>query len=129
MKSLADIGPVISVSSLSGAVLSVMPRVSARKVLERLAFGGIRVELALAARVEVELRPLRALERPLVLLAQFHLVGERTAQVQPHAGFLLPAVLLAFQVVVEEALLEFHAVFEVEPLLVPARMAFEPFFF
>ena len=62
-----------------------------------------------------------------MLLAQFHLVGERTPEVEPHARFLLPAVLLALEIIVKEALLKIHPVFEIEPLLVPARMRFEPF--
>src|SRR3546814_9875753 len=76
----------------------------------------------------MKLRPLRAPQRPFALLAQLDLVGKGATQVEPDARLALPAVPLALQVMVEEALLKLHAVIEVEPFLVAAGMAVEPLF-
>src|SRR5262249_45338882 len=77
-------------------------------------------------RTDEELGPACARERPLLLLAQLVLVAERSPDVELHRRLALPSVVISFQEVVEEAPLQLHAVWEVEPLLVAAGVHFEP---
>ncbi len=104
-----------------------MPRVSASKVLEPLSFGACQSSLPSPPACRYSFVPLGALEGPFVLLAQFHLVREGTPDVEPYPRLLLPAVALSLEIVVEEAFLQLHPVFEIEPLLVSAGVRLEPF--
>src|SRR6266571_3051611 len=106
MKSFSTEGPVISVSLSSGGKRR-------RRQLHLL-------------RIEVEMCPFRARERPLVFLARDELLAGM-ADVEQYAGLLVPAVVDALQEAIEEALLQLHPVVGVEGRPVRAAVDFEPF--
>src|ERR671915_432681 len=74
------------------------------------------------------LGPLRARERPLVLGAQLELLT-RPADVERDLRLLVPAGVLAFEEMAEEALLELLAIVAVEVGEVGVSVHFEPLLF
>src|SRR5262249_10249074 len=78
-------------------------------------------------RVQEKPGPVGSCKRPFILFAQLELLAKWTAQVQPDARLLVPSVLLTLEEVIEEALLQCHAVSHVEPFLMAARMSLQPF--
>ena len=127
MCSLAATGPVISVASCIGSVRNVTPSPSASKVTAAAPFGVCGRQLLRVGR-EMELGPLRARDRPIVLMADDEFLARMT-DVELHARLLVPAVLLALEEVAEELLLQVDAVVGVivRPML--DAVHFEPFLF
>jgi hypothetical protein len=76
--------------------------------------------------VKEQLGPLCSRKRPFVLFTQLKFLSERSAQVEPNARLLIPAVLLALEVVIEETLLQRHLDGQVEPLLMATGMPRHP---
>ncbi|WP_208024485.1 hypothetical protein [Amycolatopsis pithecellobii] len=60
-----------------------------------------------------------------MFVSLLRVVGERPAQAKQDWGFAVDAVVLAFEVVVEESLRGFDAFFQVEPFLVAIRVDLE----
>ena len=123
--SFAATGPVISVSACSGGVMKVTPSPSASKVTLRLA-GERGLDQREVRRVEIELGPLGARNRPFILGA----LDERLAwmaHLQQHARLLAPAGVLALQEIVEELALQLAAVVGVEMRPVLDAVRLEPF--
>ncbi|MNC84840.1 hypothetical protein D3C83_04080 [compost metagenome] len=73
----------------------------------------------------MELRPLRALERPLVLVALDEFLAG-VAHLQRDARLPVPAVLPALEKIIEKALLQLHAVIGVERRPVRAAVRLQP---
>jgi hypothetical protein len=78
-----------------------------------------------ACRVEIELRPLGALERPFVLSALHELVD--VTHLQLHARLPVEAVVLAVQEMIEEPQLQLASVIRVEMGPVLDAVHLEPF--
>src|ERR1700693_3808139 len=83
----------------------------------------LRYERA-ARKIEIKFRPLRARKRPFLLHALLEAV--EMAHLQPHARLAVPAILFAFQKVVEETFLYFAAVVGIEMGPVFDPVDFEP---
>ena len=122
--SLSADGPVISVSCASGGVRKVRPSPMAAN-LSCASPDGFLVVSAIAGRIEIELGPFGALDRPFVLGARDELVD--VAHLQQHFRLLCPAVFLAVQEIVEEAQLLLAAVVGVEMRPVLDAVRLQPF--
>src|SRR3954462_3335993 len=96
-----------------------------RIVAERLRRSRRLARQARAVRVEIKARPLRAGERPFVLVAQDELLP-RVAHLELHARLPVPAVALPLQEIAEEALLQFDAVVRIERRPVRPAVDFQP---
>ena len=121
---MAATGPVISISSVSGSVEKVTPSLGG--VVGELGVVGRGLELQLAVGVQIELGPLRARQRPFVLGARHEFLAGM-ADVEQHLGLLVPAVVDAFQEMVEELALQVLAVLGVEQREVGVAVHLQPF--
>src|SRR5262249_117537 len=122
--SLTADGPVISVSCSSGSLTKVTPSPMPSHAPPRFSRRALLRE-GPGRRVEVELRPFRALGRPLGLGALDEPVD--VTHLQEDAGLLVPAVLLAVQEIVEEFQLQRAPVVGVEMGPVLDAVDLEPF--
>ena len=123
--SLAATGPVISSGSVSGGSqehLAVAERFVAQSR------GPLRIVQpeTHGLRIEIEPGPLRALERPFVLVPLDEFLAGM-ADLQLHARLLVPAGVLALEEVAEEAFLQADAVVRVEVRPVRVAVRLEPF--